>query len=444
MKLKLFHFFQPKKKSVPRPPSSGRPSSRTRSSAHRLGSSAGHAPRQHQHNLAALAKNPLPPLGQSSIPTSTSRVGSEAPLPDKPGSGRSSANSVFSVGGAVGVDAAPVEGGSGTVLAGASSSSSTASRRLGLDVLESAKLKRPLSSVKEDFNGSTAQVRLRAERAEASNRLRDSALPAALAEVGNPTSFDTGATAVKSDNIERTASTSPLVAHTSSSSVAAAAAAAAPEPQLLKNNIPLPPTGLTHKKGELVEMPSPSTSEALQKDWTPSWSAAAHSYSARKKEVLSHSLSMRPPTSSSKGLERLIDHHHHGYESSLSGGGGGGGGVSAGARPTTTSASSSKRGKDLTTLESLVRPPTSKYSSLERKQGLMLESLSQSEARGLLRQASIERLGSSKLANFVRSASKSRASYHLSSANLKDGSRVSTPEGRLVVSLDPRDFPDHE
>lgn len=83
-------------------------------------------------------------------------------------------------------------------------------------------------------------------------------------------------------------------------------------------------------------------------------------------------------------------------------------------------------GKELTP-----RPPTtSKYSSgVERQKGLVLESLSQQEARGLLRQASLERLGSSNISSFVTSASKAKG------FTFKDQGRVATPEGRLLVSI---------
>ena len=97
--------------------------------------------------------------------------------------------------------------------------------------------------------------------------------------------------------------------------------------------------------------------------------------------------------------------------------------------------------KDLTfesLKETLGKPlSSSKFGSLDRKRGeITLESLSQAESRvmsGLLRQASIERLGSSKISTFVHSASKSRGGFTLGSAGLKDG-RIPTPEGRLVVS----------
>ncbi|OWF37826.1 AN1-type zinc finger protein 4-like [Mizuhopecten yessoensis] len=104
-------------------------------------------------------------------------------------------------------------------------------------------------------------------------------------------------------------------------------------------------------------------------------------------------------------------------------------------RPTTSS-------RDLT-LESLQetfgRPTTSsRYKGLERRKEITLESLSTSEARamsGLLRQASLEKIGSSRIGNignFVPSGSKSRLSnYTFGSPALPDG-RITTPEGRLV------------
>ncbi|XP_069123735.1 AN1-type zinc finger protein 4-like [Argopecten irradians] len=104
-------------------------------------------------------------------------------------------------------------------------------------------------------------------------------------------------------------------------------------------------------------------------------------------------------------------------------------------RPTTSS-------RDLT-LESLQetfgRPTTSsRYKGLERRKEITLESLSTSEARamsGLLRQASLEKIGSSRIGNignFVPSGNKSRLSnYAFGSPALPDG-RMTTPEGRLV------------
>ena len=72
----------------------------------------------------------------------------------------------------------------------------------------------------------------------------------------------------------------------------------------------------------------------------------------------------------------------------------------------------------------------------DRKREFALESLSQTEARamsGMLRQAAMEPLGSSRISSFIRSASRSRAGFSLNNSNLNSG-RISTPEGRMVVS----------
>lgn len=135
--------------------------------------------------------------------------------------------------------------------------------------------------------------------------------------------------------------------------------------------------------------------------------------SSRKKDntldYLKESLSLRPNTST-RGLDKLLATS---------------GRESAAGRPTT----SSKKEK---TLDTLGRPTTSsKYSNLERKQGIVLESLSHTEARGLLRQASLERLGSSKISSYIQSTSKSRAGFSLSGGGQ---GRIGTPEGRIVVS----------
>ncbi|XP_013397692.1 LOW QUALITY PROTEIN: AN1-type zinc finger protein 4-like [Lingula anatina] len=100
-------------------------------------------------------------------------------------------------------------------------------------------------------------------------------------------------------------------------------------------------------------------------------------------------------------------------------------------RPTTSSRSKEKFTLD-NFKESLGRPTTtSRHPSHERKKEFTLESLSSSEARamsGLLRQASLERLGSSRISNFVHSPTKPRTS-----AYGKEG-RVLTPEGGRLVS----------
>ncbi len=75
-------------------------------------------------------------------------------------------------------------------------------------------------------------------------------------------------------------------------------------------------------------------------------------------------------------------------------------------------------------------PSSSKY-GLDRKQSILLESLSSQEARGLLRQASLERLGSSKIPSFVTSASKSNRSQAGFPLNNPE-ERMRTPESRLV------------
>ena len=75
---------------------------------------------------------------------------------------------------------------------------------------------------------------------------------------------------------------------------------------------------------------------------------------------------------------------------------------------------------------SLGRPTTS--SRHKQGQGLLLESLTSQEARGMLRQTSLERLGSSKIPSYVQSASKSRSGYTY------NGDRIYTPEGTRIVS----------
>lgn len=81
----------------------------------------------------------------------------------------------------------------------------------------------------------------------------------------------------------------------------------------------------------------------------------------------------------------------------------------------------------------------SRHSSLDKRKEFTLESLSTSEARamsGLLRQASLEKVGSSRIGNVtVTSASRNRVTgnYMLGNSTFPDG-RITTPEGRLVVS----------
>lgn len=80
----------------------------------------------------------------------------------------------------------------------------------------------------------------------------------------------------------------------------------------------------------------------------------------------------------------------------------------------------------------------SRHSSLEKRKEFTLESLSTSEARamsGLLRQASLEKVGSSRIGNVtVTSASRNRVTgnFTLGNSTFPDG-RITTPEGRLVV-----------
>lgn len=79
----------------------------------------------------------------------------------------------------------------------------------------------------------------------------------------------------------------------------------------------------------------------------------------------------------------------------------------------------------------------SRHSSLDKRKEFTLESLSTSEARamsGLLRQASLEKVGSSRIGNVtVTSASRNRVTgnYTLDNSTFQDG-RITTPEGRLV------------
>lgn len=83
--------------------------------------------------------------------------------------------------------------------------------------------------------------------------------------------------------------------------------------------------------------------------------------------------------------------------------------------------------------ETFGRPTTSsRYKGLERRKEFTLESLSTSEARamsGLLRQASLEKIGSSRIGNFT--GSKSRLGNYSLGPSVQDG-RITTPEGRLV------------
>lgn len=106
------------------------------------------------------------------------------------------------------------------------------------------------------------------------------------------------------------------------------------------------------------------------------------------------------------------------------------------AKPAITSTSRSRDTMLESLRETFGRPTASTRHS--GKKEFTLESLSTSEARamsGLLRQASLEKIGSSHIGNFVASSSKTRLSsnYPISAAGVPDG-RITTPEGRLVVS----------
>ncbi|KAK3594871.1 hypothetical protein CHS0354_005944 [Potamilus streckersoni] len=111
-------------------------------------------------------------------------------------------------------------------------------------------------------------------------------------------------------------------------------------------------------------------------------------------------------------------------------------------RPPNSSKGKSKLKGDLSLFESLresLGKPTnsSKFSGLEKRKEFTLESLTTSEARamsGLLRQASLEKVGSSRIGNItVTSASKTRVSgnYTLGNTTFQEG-RITTPEGRLM------------
>lgn len=81
-------------------------------------------------------------------------------------------------------------------------------------------------------------------------------------------------------------------------------------------------------------------------------------------------------------------------------------------------------------LDTFMRPNTT-----TRCKEFALEGLTSSEARtvsGMLRQASIEKIGSSHIGSIVSSASKSRMGNY---SSIVEGARISTPESRLVVSI---------
>lgn len=112
-------------------------------------------------------------------------------------------------------------------------------------------------------------------------------------------------------------------------------------------------------------------------------------------------------------------------------------------RSTSSSKGKSKlKASDYSLLDSLretigATSSMSRHSSLEKRKEFTLESLSTSEARamsGLLRQASLEKVGSSRIGNVtVTSASRNRltGNYTLGNSTFPDG-RITTPEGRLV------------
>lgn len=113
-------------------------------------------------------------------------------------------------------------------------------------------------------------------------------------------------------------------------------------------------------------------------------------------------------------------------------------------RPPNSSKGKSRVKTDYTLFDSLretlgASSSMSRHSSLEKRKEFTLESLSTSEARamsGLLRQASLEKVGSSRIGNVtVTSASRNRVTgnYMLGNSTFPDG-RITTPEGRLVVS----------
>lgn len=89
--------------------------------------------------------------------------------------------------------------------------------------------------------------------------------------------------------------------------------------------------------------------------------------------------------------------------------------------------------KDVPGLEGLSRPRSGRHANKQQSSpgtgGILLESLTSQEARGFLRQTSLERLGSSRIGNYVRrSASKSRSGF------LLNGDRIYSPDGTRLVS----------
>ncbi|XP_074647919.1 AN1-type zinc finger protein 4-like [Tubulanus polymorphus] len=99
-----------------------------------------------------------------------------------------------------------------------------------------------------------------------------------------------------------------------------------------------------------------------------------------------------------------------------------------------------RRGAGGSTAASAASDNVDSTTSAKQKKEFTIESLSTTEARamsGLLRQASIERLGSSRISgNFVASANKSRYAATGNRGNtastLKDGTRIVTPDARLM------------
>lgn len=82
-------------------------------------------------------------------------------------------------------------------------------------------------------------------------------------------------------------------------------------------------------------------------------------------------------------------------------------------------------------LDSFLRPATT-----SRRKDFTLEGLNSSETcamSGILRQASIEKIGSSHIGSIVNSASKSRVGGY---GSVKESGRISTPENRLMVSCE--------
>jgi len=138
----------------------------------------------------------------------------------------------------------------------------------------------------------------------------------------------------------------------------------------------------------------------------------------KRDQSVRDSYSLRPVTSSNKGLEKLlekadIDANGPGRPASRSQEA-----VSGSSKESSLTGKIDNFGHVLTT--------SSKYGSDRRQGGVVLESLNASEVRAV----------SGMLSSLVRSASKSRAGYALSSSGYKDVGHVTTPEGRLVVSID--------